>query len=109
MKSIYRHLQILVEAVLLAKRSNYPFSEKLEIFRILVSNHIKNTFFRRKEVVTQQIFGYQVSAYSYQAIRFLFKEIFLAETYQFETPNNSPVIIDCGANIGFSILYFEVV
>jgi FkbM family methyltransferase len=34
-------------------------------------------------------------------------EIFMSSVYLFETENPTPVIIDCGANIGLSILYFK--
>lgn len=36
-----------------------------------------------------------------------FKEIFIDEVYKFRTANSSPIIYDCGANIGSSILYFK--
>ena len=36
-----------------------------------------------------------------------FKEIFADENYKFLTENASPVIYDCGANIGISCLYFK--
>ena len=36
-----------------------------------------------------------------------FKEIFVDEIYRFESINDSPVIYDCGANIGTSCLYFK--
>lgn len=38
---------------------------------------------------------------------FQFKEIFVNESYKFESVNESPVIYDCGANIGISCLYFK--
>lgn len=34
-------------------------------------------------------------------------EIFVEEVYKFQSPLKDPVIIDCGANIGLSILYFK--
>lgn len=34
-------------------------------------------------------------------------EIFGEDVYKFKTPNHSPYIIDCGANMGLSILYFK--
>ncbi len=36
-----------------------------------------------------------------------YKDIFTDELYRFETENREPVIIDCGSNIGMSILYFR--
>ncbi|HEV7381705.1 MAG TPA: FkbM family methyltransferase [Dyadobacter sp.] len=36
-----------------------------------------------------------------------YKEIYADEFYFFKADNTSPVIIDCGANIGMSVLYFK--
>jgi len=36
-----------------------------------------------------------------------FEEIFLNECYKFKSTTTKPVIIDCGANIGMSCLYFN--
>lgn len=38
-----------------------------------------------------------------------FKDIFVDEIYRFEAGNPSPVIYDCGANIGTSCLYFKLI
>jgi len=38
---------------------------------------------------------------------FLYKEIFRQEIYKFNTDTLKPSIIDCGANIGLSIIYFK--
>ncbi|NIJ51753.1 FkbM family methyltransferase [Dyadobacter arcticus] len=35
------------------------------------------------------------------------KEIFADEFYFFEAGNSTPVILDCGANVGMSVLYFK--
>lgn len=37
----------------------------------------------------------------------MYQEIFEKGIYQFKSDHNSPKIIDCGANIGLSILYFK--
>lgn len=34
-------------------------------------------------------------------------EIFIDNIYKFDTPNKAPYIIDCGANMGLSIIYFK--
>jgi FkbM family methyltransferase len=36
-----------------------------------------------------------------------YKEIFEKDIYEFSTKNIKPVIIDCGANMGLSVLYFS--
>ena len=36
-----------------------------------------------------------------------YEEIFVDEIYRFQAKNEQPVIIDCGANIGLSSLYFK--
>lgn len=38
---------------------------------------------------------------------FLINEIFGEECYRFKADNTSPFIIDCGAHIGISVLYFK--
>jgi FkbM family methyltransferase len=38
-----------------------------------------------------------------------YNEIFVCEIYRFETNQSNPVILDCGANIGISSLYFKTI
>jgi FkbM family methyltransferase len=38
-----------------------------------------------------------------------YNEIFVCEIYRFDTTHTNPVIIDCGANIGISSLYFKTI
>jgi FkbM family methyltransferase len=42
-----------------------------------------------------------------QSFIWQFKEIFVEEYYGFESSSKSPVILDCGANIGTSCAYFK--
>jgi FkbM family methyltransferase len=58
-------------------------------------------------VITVNILKYKVSAYGYGDLLYLFKEIFLCGDYFFESKNAKPQVVDCGANIGMSILYFK--
>lgn len=38
---------------------------------------------------------------------FMYLDIFINESYKFEINKTEPLIIDCGANIGLSVLYFK--
>lgn len=56
------------------------------------------------EVVVQ---GYSVRFTDNVALFGMLDEIFVRENYKFHCENDSLTIIDCGANIGLSILYFK--
>jgi FkbM family methyltransferase len=45
---------------------------------------------------------------TFGALRFNFNEIFINQTYHFVTANPKPFIVDCGSNIGLSVLYFKM-
>ncbi len=42
-----------------------------------------------------------------RSFTFQYKEIFLENIYNFHTEKENPVILDCGANIGLSSIYFK--
>jgi FkbM family methyltransferase len=54
-----------------------------------------------------RILGHEISYFRPRALRFLFREIFVEESYFFHTDVTRPLIVDCGSNIGMSILYFK--
>ncbi len=38
---------------------------------------------------------------------YIYKEVFIEQIYRFDTKRAQPLIIDCGANMGLSVLYFK--
>lgn len=54
-----------------------------------------------------KILGYDVSFIELQTLCYLFQEIFVEQSYYFKAKKENPLIIDCGSNIGISILYFK--
>jgi len=54
------------------------------------------------------IVGFEVRFLDYEILSYLFKEIFVGNEYYFVAGNDSPYIIDCGSNIGVSLLYFKM-
>ena len=71
-------------------------------FKSLWSSHFKAHLHP-----TENILGYKIEGLTYASLRLLFHEIFLDQAYYFLTSKESPLIIDCGSNIGASILYFK--
>lgn len=55
---------------------------------------------------TTTLFGRNFYFSHGEAFIHLLDEIFLDEVYKFESDTSQPYIIDCGANVGVSILYF---
>ncbi len=56
---------------------------------------------------TAKFKGLQITLSDAESFVWQFKEIFADELYRFKTNKETPVIYDCGANIGMSVLYFS--
>jgi len=83
-------------------------SEKISIFFTLSRLHIKRNVFSSSNVkVSEHFLNYKFWGFDYWIITYLFKEIFITNDYYFKSDKNDPIIIDCGANIGMSVLYFK--
>jgi len=63
----------------------------------------------KKRFVPQRInfLGYKFLVPDCQSFLWQFKEIFVEEYYKFPSQVQTPLILDCGANIGTSCLYFK--
>jgi FkbM family methyltransferase len=57
---------------------------------------------------TAEFYKYKVKFCTLESFYHLFNEIFSKQEYYFEAENNPPHIIDCGSNIGMSVLYFKM-
>src|SRR5437773_1931564 len=56
---------------------------------------------------TRKIDGISFSFLNEKEFEFLYHEIFKVEEWRFTAKTPSPFIIDCGAHIGISVLYFK--
>lgn len=108
-KTLYNAYKTVLKNLQIAKSAKYNFKEKLIVFKILNTLYFKSLFNKNTKEIVQNIFHFKVSANSYNTLSFLFKEIFISNDYFFQTANNKPVIIDCGANIGMSVLFFKFI
>jgi len=53
------------------------------------------------------VLGWKVHFIKHKTLRYLFEEVFHQHQYYFVSDSARPRILDCGANIGVSILYFK--
>jgi FkbM family methyltransferase len=67
---------------------------------------VKNLFFW-SFLTSENILGYKVYASRYKYIFGIFKIAFFKGQYYFSIKKKNPLIIDCGANIGVTTLYFH--
>jgi FkbM family methyltransferase len=62
----------------------------------------------RRHTLTQVEFaGFKLTVPDSMSFLWQHKEIFADEFYYFESTDRNPVIFDCGANVGMSVLYFK--
>lgn len=73
--------------------------QKIELWKI--------SRFPRYQVFTSNILGIPIKVIDAASFGFMYDEIFNKEIYKFTCDHDRPFIIDCGANIGLSIIYFK--
>lgn len=80
---------------------------------------IKNNFLKKQSILNAldkypryypgetKLYSKQFRFVDSKSTAFTYKEIFQNNVYAFNSKNSSPLIIDCGANVGLSVLYFK--
>jgi FkbM family methyltransferase len=65
-------------------------------------------FSGKRFLPTRRIFlGKKLSIHDIKSFKVSYFEIFKSESYKFKSKNEVPFILDCGANIGMSVIYFK--
>lgn len=101
-------IQKIIDNIFWAIKADSSFFVQLKIFFMLTRLLFKSKLYGQSNKKSYEyFFNYKVVGYSYYSLHFLFKEIFSEKEYYFETDTNNPIIVDCGANIGISLLYFK--
>lgn len=81
-------------------RRNLPSRATRELEKL--NNYPKNT------LGYTDILGKPFKFHDREGFIVTYKELFVQEIYKFEPKNKNGVILDCGANIGVSVLYFSL-
>lgn len=85
------------------------FLAKIKILFYYYKLKVLSRFFSRKQNVSTKILSYNISAFNYSNLFYLYIEMFMNEEYKFDSDFSEPNIIDCGANIGMATIYFKYV
>lgn len=92
--------------LLYAKEPNTAKKVRIALaYTKLIAQHI--IYAARFNVTTTHSLGLRIKADFHDTICALFGETFVRHEYYFKPANDNPLIFDCGANIGFSTLYFK--
>lgn len=103
-------LRVLARRMLLIHRNERRARSKTYLFALVVKMAVKEIFFsllpenRRN---TEKVHGFRIYFPSYSTFCFLFECIFLRREYDFKCDKESPFVIDCGSNIGMSVIWFK--
>jgi FkbM family methyltransferase len=106
-------LRRFIRIIKIALRSGYPYS-KLQILitwiRLMAASVFYHKFTNRSNKQHHaKILGHRMEFDHFGSFIDMFEEIFIEQIYYFETAKTSPRIIDCGSNIGISVLYFKII
>src|SRR3990167_3020224 len=87
-----------------------PYS-KIELFLTYLKLQFKYLFFvvlLKGKILKERLFNFQISLLDYSSFICMFEEIFIRRIYYFKSMTRSPLIFDCGANIGIALIFFKI-
>lgn len=107
MKKQLTHLYWLLNLRLAIKNTSFPQSIKSSIYKCFA--HLDKLVKKgHKGEVTCNIGGHSFKSPTVEILQVLLREILINEQYAIDLKTDAPLIIDCGANIGCSVLYFKL-
>ena len=90
------------------KRSNDIYNSKevsSDYIKLSLKKSTINKKLKKNIPGNYQLLGFDISYLSFATMAILFDEIFVGLEYYFKTDKKQPYIIDCGSNMGMSILF----
>ncbi len=103
LKKLSRRTGTEFSAAPVAESEKTPITPRSEFDRL----NAKYGKFPRYTPLRVTVLNYDLDVVDCASFLAQFKEIFVEEIYRFKTESKAPTIIDCGANIGVSCLYFK--
>lgn len=85
----------------------YKHPRQKEMFVTYIRLRIKASFNRWFHFKREHFLSYQVEFPDYEIFFSTFRQVFVRHAYYVDCSATEPVIVDCGGNIGMSVLYFK--
>lgn len=85
----------------------YKFKQFFQLFRLKAYSFLRLVWAKRFQEKTLNLNGRPFKITDSASFVAMYLDIFGHEGYKFETQKVEPYIIDCGANIGLSLVYFN--
>jgi len=79
----------------------------LSAYLKLKSKHFLTKLFPGMQFRQETLFGHPVAFFDYFTLMCMFETVFVYSDYFFRPATEKPFILDCGSNIGLSVLYFK--
>ncbi len=107
MRTIEQSIDVLRDWKRISAKPKDNGLSRSELFKSHI--HLKLKSLRLSGQGEVSLLGYRVKYLDIINLFHLYREIFIGGVYDFKLESNAPRIIDCGSNIGLSILYFKKV
>jgi FkbM family methyltransferase len=106
---IIRLLSDVFHATRMVMKSRYRLLQKLRLIYDYINLRLSTAVAYRFgwPRTNQSLLGYKISFLDPSFFQTNVYEVILEENYYFKTDTCSPVIVDCGSNIGLTVLYFK--
>jgi FkbM family methyltransferase len=106
MRNLFNYFHVISRVL----SSTFPYS-RLSLLKYYIGFLFKSFYARVSKAKSgpyrERLFSFVIFFSSFPEFIQLFEEIFVHEVYRFESESDSPIIMDCGSNIGMSVLYFK--
>lgn len=89
--------------------AHYPVSALSAVrqYKSLMDRARSDAASRAAQARSLRFLNYEISYFGDRELLVMIDEIFVKNLYCFQTPAAAPVILDCGSNIGLSVLFFK--
>ena len=105
MKFFWRNVKLIL------KDKTLPKEKRRKLFLSYARIKWSSLFNSRQAIkhapYKNKFLGHNIMFFNYDDLLFLIKEIFIKKEYYFKMETAIPFIIDCGSNIGISLIYYK--